>query len=179
MVGVKLKIDINNGIIEIDSEEAAFDRVCDQASKLLASFSESNLSRNEAVSAYPSEKPLAQEPINSNGENKKSSAKQKRRASGIGTAASWEMVDDLVSREQLAKLKGFYSEKSPTNQNEKIAVITVKSAELVGRQEFDGNDIYTAFRLLDEKVPGDIKGVFKNMKQSGLGKLDKSKFRQA
>ncbi len=93
-----------------------------------------------------------------------------RRKKGSGHA-NWKVLDNLMTEKQRDELRKFYAEKAPGKQNDQVAVLAHKLAEMLGRNEFDGNEIHTAFQAVNAKTPANLTGVFGNMTGEGLGKV--------
>ncbi|MFC7397715.1 hypothetical protein ACFQU1_10975 [Chelatococcus sp. GCM10030263] len=107
-----------------------------------------------------SERPEPTAKVNSEGGRK--------RAKGNGKARSWELVDLPMTVEQRQALRGFFSEKSPATQNDQVAVVAVKLKEFLGKSMFSGDEIHSAFKIVDLPTPKNLPAVFTNMKKGGI-----------
>lgn len=178
MTQVKVKIDIKNGALEIEADAETFASAMDRAESVLDKFAKIDLRQDARVegSEHASE-PQGSDAIHSSDEEATSRAKKKR-SSSSAKVASWKMVENLLPDEEKRKsLREFFEQKNPSGQNEKVAVLSCKLKELTGRDAFDGNEIYTAFQIVDQKTPGNLGAVFGNMTAAGLGNVADKKFR--
>ena len=171
---VKLKIDIRNGLIEVEADEGSFGEVMDRASLLLGQFSGIDAARPANSAPEPlartvetTVEPTLVDP----------SVKSKRkRGSGGGKGPSWKMVPDLLNEQDRLDFKEFFGLKAPRTQNEQVAVIAARLKHLTNREAFSGDDIYTAFQIVGRKTPGNLSAVFANMSNEGLGHVADKKF---
>lgn len=172
---IRLKIDLSGGVIEIESDKDSFEKVSDKAASLLEKFQKAETIYESAVSQETNENSNNQtNPI----DDFESPPKPKRKKSvGSSKIANWKMIDDFLDESKRIELKKFYNEKSPKNQNEQVAVLSVKLAELTKREAFDGNEIHTAFQIVGKKTPGNLTAVFGNMTGAGLGSQAGKKFK--
>lgn len=176
MSEIKLKIDIKGGTVEIESDKDSFGAVVQHAEGILDKFTAMDFSSVAQINTpLESDVQTNKRANDQNGDEDKSSRRRKR-PSGSGKTANWKMIDDLLDEGQRSSLKEFYAEKRPPNQNEQVAVLTFKLKELTGRDGFDGDEIHTAFQVVDKKTPGNLNAVFGNMAKLGLGKQVDKKF---
>lgn len=172
MADIKLKLDLIEGTLEVECTGEDFDAVIAR--------SEAMLEKYKAAVPAPTQRPAAalEEPEEPGGQNDEevevsvSEPKPKRkRGKGTAKVANWKPVDNLLSEEQRTELREFYAQKAPSKQNDQVAVLAHKLKEMLGRDGFDGNEIYTAFQVVGTKTPANLTGVFGNMSALSLGKV--------
>ncbi|MDC9826298.1 hypothetical protein PRN20_21395 [Devosia sp. ZB163] len=173
MTTIKLRIDIQSGTIELETDAANFDSVMDRTSALLDQFLQVSQTETEGE---PPDVPRSPNTADAAPAPDPTPATKRRRGSGTAKVADWQMVPDLLNEQQRLDLKTFYAEKSPQNQNEQVAVLCFKVKELKGITTFTGNDVYTAFQVVGKRTPGNLTAVFGNMVSAGLGSVVDKKF---
>lgn len=100
-------------------------------------------------------------------------AKPARTRSRSGSKlTNWKLVDLNLSTEQIADLRSFFEAKGPVTQNDMVAVVAVKLKEHLKRDQFVGDEIHSALKLVGRPTPKDLRAVFKNMKQDGIADAD-------
>ena len=99
----------------------------------------------------------------------------RKRAKNSSKTKSWEVSDLGLSTEQRQSIRDFYTEKKPAGQGESVAVLIVRAASLLGKKDFDGNDLHSLFKIVDLPTPKNLVSVFGNMKRDGLAKYDDSR----
>ncbi len=177
MSEIKLKIDLSTGLVSIESSSDDFLMIMDRAESLISSFKGIAIIDRNPPPAPADNDQAPQNAENGNHEEAKPPSKAKvKRGSGGAKTANWSMVDDLLDEAGRQSLKEFFAIKSPSTQNEKVAVLAVHLMELSKKDRFDGNEIYTAFQIVGEKTPGNLSAVFGNMATEGLGKTEDKKF---
>lgn len=176
MSDIKLKIDIKSGTIDIEADKESFETVSDKAGNLLDKFAKIDFLD---ASADTNKDDIQREGTYKGVENAEGGATKTRRkrSSGSSKPTNWKMIDNLLDEEGRGALKAFFDEKKPNGQNEQVAVLTIKLKELTGRDEFDGNEVHTAFQIVGKKTPGNINAVFGNMTSAGLGSHANKKFK--
>lgn len=173
MSAIKLKIDIKGGMIDVESDAESFEGVMRQAGELLDKFA--TLKIREITQEPATDLNRDAEPSKDD-EQRPSEKGRRRKGTGTAKTANWQMVDNLLSAEDRAKLKEFYAAKKPRSQNEKVAVLVFKLKELTGRDGFDGNEVHTALQAVGEKTPGNLRAVFGNMAAASLGNTVHKRF---
>ena len=168
---IKLKIDIKNGTIDIESDSGSFDAVMQRAEAMLDKFAKID-HQTEPVKPQQDHEPADE----ASGSSDRGVGKTKSRKKGPAKVASWKIVPDLLDVSGRKDLKAFYEQKAPTKQNDQVAVLIFKLKELTGREGFDGNETHTAFQIVGEKTPGNLTAVFGNMTGGGLGSMKDKKF---
>jgi hypothetical protein len=177
MSTVKMKIDVKSGVIDIESDAETFDVVSKQAAELLDKFSKIELQGGrEAVAEANTPTSTAGNEAETDNQSSQRSRTRKRKGSGPAKLANWQIVDELLSEDQMKELRDYYATKSPKKQNDQVAVLIYKLKELTGRDGFDGNEVHTAFQIVDVSTPKNLTAVFGNMATDGLGKSVDKKF---
>lgn len=179
MSNIRLKVDIDNRSVDIEADKDSFEAVSERAVALIEAFAKVPASSAIAVKADEavSEDIAPERAADQSGEHKDAAGTQKqRRVRGGGKTANWATLNDLLDGKTGPQLKEFYDKKSPKNQNEQVAVLTVQLKRLLGRDGFDGNEVHTAFRMVGAKTPGNLTAVFGNMATAGLGQQNDKKF---
>ena len=178
MSTVKLMINLNEGVMDIESDVEFFERVADKAEILLSSFGKNKFEKN-TLSENKKAEDVNDDSLETDKSETTSNKPSKRKRSSSSASANWSMVDNLINEEGRNSLKKFYNEKSPSNQNEQVAVLVYKLKELTKRDGFDGNEIYTAYQIVGKKTPRNLNAVFGNMASSGLGSQEDKKFKNS
>jgi hypothetical protein len=125
----------------------------------------------------PRDGPSPQEPEGEAPEQsqKPTPASTRRRGKGPSKIKSWEISDLGLDTEQRQSIRDFYTQKSPTGQGESVAVLIVKASSILGKKEFDGNDLHSLFKIVDLPTPRNLTAVFGNMKRDGVAKYEDNK----
>ena len=171
MSTIKLKIDAIQGTMDVECSGDDFDRVMLRAEKALEKFTNATTQPLHEKKAEVSDTPKNSEKSDNPSAKQSSISPKPKRKKGGSHTANWKIVDNLMSEEQRNKLKSFFQEKAPGKQNDQVAVLAFKLTEMLGREGFDGNEIHTAFQVVDQKTPANLTGVFGNMATDGLGKM--------
>jgi hypothetical protein len=64
--------------------------------------------------------------------------------------------DDLAGAVNVTDLRKFYGDKNPTSDSDSIAVFAHFLAKNAGKDDFDKDDIYTAFKMVQAKPPKNV-----------------------
>lgn len=91
----------------------------------------------------------------------------KKRGKSSSRIKAWDLIDLGLSGEQRQELREFYQKKNPKQQNESVAVISVKLKKFLGRSSFSGDEIHSAFKIVNQPTPRNLIAVFGNMKKDG------------
>lgn len=171
MSTIKLKIDVIHGTMDVECSGDDFQSVMSRAEKVLENFGNATRPPLTEKKAEVSETPRRTEKSDNPSAKQTSASPKAKRKKGGARAANWKIVGDLMSEDQRNQLKDFYKEKAPGKQNDQVAVLAHKLGEMLNREGFDGNEIHTAFQVVDQKTPANLSGVFGNMAAEGLGKM--------
>jgi hypothetical protein len=168
---VSLKIDLHNGVIELDAPAEGFDQAIAQTMELAG-----RLDFKAAPSAQqdlPPADPPSLEPKSAAIPSSFTPKTRSRSAGGSagrpGRIGSFEEVRGLLAEPQEKELRTFFADKTPTEQGHQVLVAMVKGEELLGRRGFSYNEIYTLMRLGGVKpLPKAIDVVLSRMAQDQL-----------
>lgn len=153
---VQCKIDLKAGTVDVSAPPEDFEKAVEKAKDLAAS-----LAHHAMVSPPPP-------PVHDAGRTDSvasnrpkpvqagSTATRKRSGSSASTGrtgriGSFEPCDLGLSEDAERALLKHYADKKPVEQQDKVATAMYKGAELLGRQSFTYNEIYTLLRLSGEK----------------------------
>ena len=174
---VSLKINARDGSVELKCSENFFETAMEQCIEVISAFNEfpevktqfsKPLSKKSESIVDHTEVPIkdADKPIEK--------AKPQRQRSSGGEAPNYSEVNLGLTDNQCRELRQFYEEKSPSKQNDIVAVVTVKIADLIDKKEFSVDEIFSGVRLIGGvKTPRSIKAVINNMYSLGLaGRTD-------
>lgn len=177
MSQVTLKIDINNGTMEIQADADVFDGVATGAVELLERISAGIEFRQPEQPSQHLANQTGNAPPESGVDQPATKGKErKRRPSGTTKVKNLKIIDDLLQPAQRAALKTFVQEKNPRNQNELVAVLAFKLKEFTERSGFSDDEIHTAVQAVGRKTPANLRAVFGNMTADGLGKQEDGRF---
>jgi hypothetical protein len=148
---ISLKIDVHNGLIELDSPAEEFEQAISKTMTLTSTLDFGRPRVEDAPAASPEPLPpeatvqaaAGQIPPNA----RPSRGNSKGSAGRPGRIGSFEEVKGLLSEPQEKELRAFFSEKAPQEQGHRILVALVKGEQMLGRRGFSYNEIYTLMRL--------------------------------
>ena len=158
MSDVRVRIDIAAGSIEVEAPADAYADVFDKVSEVLP-----RLVTAHGLSAEPAESDNAQE---TKGAETAAKNKRTKRSSG-GSKESYKITDLGLTEEERVQLREFFQEKKPGAQHDQIAVLMAWLKKEKEKSQMKKDDVFTAFRTVDAKVPAKISAVLGNM--VGLG----------
>ena len=92
----------------------------------------------------------------------KTTSKRKRNASSK-KPESYSMVELGLDATKRTELRAFYSEKNPKNQNDQLLVIMAWFKDNAGKDVLTKDEIYTALRTVEAKIPARITSVLSNL----------------
>lgn len=93
----------------------------------------------------------------------------KKRGKGAGKARAWNLLEFPLTPEQRQEIRDFFKEKSPTSQNDTVAVVATKLKKFLNRSEFNGDEIHSALKIVNKPTPRNLLAVFGNIKVAGIG----------
>lgn len=156
---VRFRFDPKTGEIELSAPPSEFEKAAENAKILvegLVKHVKTSASDDPAAPLAKKEGVAASAPQKAHGAGESASSKKSgrsRNSSGRpGRIGSFVPVEFGMDEEKERALLAFYQEKAPEEQAEKVAVAIYKGAELLGRNGFDYNEIYTLMRLGGEKA---------------------------
>jgi hypothetical protein len=92
---------------------------------------------------------------------------KRKRGKGTGKVRPLAVVDLGLSTTQRQELQKHFTEKAPVGQNDQVAVLAVKIKEMTGKTQFSGDDIHSAFKIVNRPTPRNLVAVMGNMKRDG------------
>lgn len=159
---IKLKVDLASGLIEVEADSASIELVFEHLNTFLPRLSNAlRPAETEETKGAPDsaeEDDVGPEP----GKKKRSSSRSTTRAK-----ETYRVVDLKLSPDDREELRAYYSQKNPRNQNEQTAVLMDWLKREKGLKELDKDQVFTAFRTVEEKAPGKISSVLGNMLGQG------------
>lgn len=139
----RIKVRIGDGIrtIEIDAPVSSYDQAVEGARQLTEGWQ----SVAPQASATAPAASVAEPPTLA---SRKESARSKPSKPGTsagrpGRIGSFEPQRDLINEEQQIAIRQFMQGKRPVDQSDQVIVAMYQGEELLGRQGFSFNDIYT------------------------------------
>lgn len=151
---VSLKMNVLDGTIEIESSAENFSQVADKAreialatrlgSREIASSPKPQPTDQPAQATAPPAPRIEPAPAEKKSKSIRTSGGSSGRPGRIG---SFEPVKFDLSEEKERALRDFVRDKAPIEQNHQVAVAMMKGEEILSRQGFDFNEIYTLMRL--------------------------------
>lgn len=91
-----------------------------------------------------------------------------KRKSGSKAKETYKQIDFDMDDAKRAEFRNFFTDKSPTGQNDQTLVIMYGLSTMAGLPTVGWNEIFSGFRLLNTKVPAKISSVLGNMVGGGL-----------
>ena len=172
---IKLRIDLKSGTIELDAPPADFEQAVLKTKELAASlqFGERPMT---APQAPPHEAGAMPTSANGGGGSK---SREKARGTGAkssvgraGRLGSFEPIRDLLSEDQHKQLHSYMVQKAPADQEDEILVAVHKGEQLLSRQGFSYNEVYTLlWRAGVDPLPKAVDVVIQRLIQNQ--KMDK------
>ena len=149
---IQCKIDLKSGAVDVSAPPEHFNSAVEKAKELAVALAHHSAAARgqRQYSAEPGEIEVAGVPP-----SPMQNATTRRRAGGsagrTGRIGSFEPADLKLTEDQERHLVKHYAEKRPLEQHEQVAVAMVKGEQLLKRQAFSYNEIYTLLRLSGEK----------------------------
>jgi len=157
MTQVKVHIDLATGVVDIEAPAEEYAAVLAQVGEVLPA-----LAKARSGGSATTEVPAQGAPDTSKKSSSESKSKSARRSTG-GTKETYAKVDLGLEENQPQDLRDFYAEKSPKAQHDQIAVLMYWFQSNTARHQMSRDEIFTAFRTVDAKVPAKIGSVISNM----------------
>jgi hypothetical protein len=150
---ISLRLDLSNGIIELDAPTEIFDHAMVKIQELAQALSiqkprvrPMETAAETLPAAPPIDQTAATESIAHSGTQRRS--KSTKASSGrSGRIGSFEEIRGLLSEEQEIELRDFVAAKAPAEQTDQALVAIVKGEQLLDRKGFNYNEIYTLMWL--------------------------------
>ena len=165
MATSKIAVDLRARTFEIEVPDGRVDEVLTRLEALLKLPVPVDLPHKSGAKTEeaPSEEATRED---DNGKADPDTGGRKRNKSAI-KPKSYNLVDLGLSETQRAAVRDYYAEKNPIQQNDSVAVLGVKLAELLGRSTFSPDEINSAFKIVNRPTPRNLIAVFGNMKRDG------------
>jgi hypothetical protein len=178
---VKIVINIKDGLIDLEAEPEQLEQATASAIRLIERLSSAPVADTRAtVLETPKVDPsrdhfsdAEQAGVSGAASSEKSKG---RRRKGAGKTKNWEFKPELLQDSDWVRVRDFVAVKSPSTQNEKVAVFVSILSQILGRKAFDGHELHTCFKTLTERTPANLTGVLGNMAAEGLGHTSEGKF---
>jgi hypothetical protein len=149
---ITLKIDLQNGVIELDAPADEFDQAISKTMNLTNSLDftrqkseEEPKARPERNQPEPTATPSGAAPVGSSAKVSRSNSKPS--AGRPGRIGTFEEAKGFLSESQERELRAFFAEKAPSEQGHRVLTAIVKGEQLLERKGFNYNEIYTLLRL--------------------------------
>lgn len=175
---IKLKIDLKSGTLELDCPPGEFDSAIQKTKDLAASlqFGEKGVAMASPVNDGGGAAGAATETQPSASLRK---TKEKVRSSGAksstgrpGRIGSFDPIRDLLSEAQHKEIYAYMQTKAPADQEDQLLVAAHKGEQLLSRQGFTYNELYTLlWRAGVDPLPKAIDVVLQRLIQDQ--KMDK------
>jgi hypothetical protein len=157
----RIKVDLSSRSFEIEVPDEKIDDVLVKIEKLFAQ------TRAPGGNVAPLQTDESQTEAGEESNGKLSDKKRKRGGGSGGKTKSYQLVDLGLSPQQRQAIQEFFTEKAPSQQNDQVAVLGVKLKEFLNRDTFTGDDIHSAFKVVNKPTPRNLTAVFGNMKRDG------------
>jgi hypothetical protein len=146
----KLKIDLLNGILEVEGEESFVTKIYDDYKQKL------DVNYTSDIAIKSKSLPVERSLTSFTGENIiKSKTTTKKKTSSRGESNKFIEIDGGVDTVQ--ELKAFYEEKSPRNGFERNAVFVYFLQKNKGMTDISVDHIYSCHKLVEVPVPNALK----------------------
>lgn len=168
---IKLRIDLRSGIIELDAPPGDFDHAVLKTKELAASFQFGE--KTMMTSPSPKVETSVDALVSSTNGTVAGKSREKMRSAGAkssvgrpGRLGSFDPIRELLTEDQHKQLHAYVQQKAPTDQEDQVLVVTHKGEQLLGRQGFTYNEIYTLlWRAGVDPMPKAIDVVIQRLMQ--------------
>ncbi len=149
----KLKIDLKNGLLEVEGEDALVREIYKDYKDVLAHV----ISRQPETTQHVIDTPSPTEELNAPKENKKINKTSKSSRSKV--MESYKILGDLnLTPPEKKSLKDFIAEKSPSEAGGEMTTVMVHYLQkTLGIENVSLNHIYTCYKNAEKKVPVSLK----------------------
>lgn len=170
---ISLKIDVNTGTIELDAPVDSFEHAIAKTKELTDSLDLRRGNQPNVVQAPEKQTVADSPPANTVGSQRERSRGRSSKASAStgrsGRLGSFKPVHDLLSEEQQVEIRRFMEEKRPEEQADKVQVAIFKGEELLERQGFNYNEVYTLlWRAGVDPLPKAVDVVIQKLMQEQM-----------
>lgn len=168
----KIAVDLRARTFEIEVSEEHVQDILGRIEALLEAHSSSP---DDRISDEPAGHiPPGQEGSSAVTDSGAAPTKPARTRGKSGRLTNWKMVELGLGQDQIEGLREFFRQRSPTTQNDIVAVIGVKLKEYLAKDRLTGDEINSALKLVEQPTPKNLRAVFGNMKGEGIGDADGS-----
>jgi hypothetical protein len=146
---IRLKIDLKTGTVELDAPPGDFERAIQKTKELADALHLGAMPATAAANSSSSS--AAADPAR--GESHQAGAKARDAARVPSTKASstlragrlgsFEPIRDLLTDEQHKEIYAFMQQKAPVEQEDQVLVAVYRGEQLLNKQGFSYNEIYT------------------------------------
>lgn len=167
---VELEVDISLGRFHVRADAASAPALLEKLESLFgkylkaAAVTQTDANKNNAKPADGLGETQAAKPAGSSEDDGKVKKTTTSKAS-----KTYKPVDLGLTEPQRAEVRTFFNEKNPSSQEEVVAVVTTKIKQLIGKEEFAPDELFSALRIVDRPIPKNLDGVVSNMKLNGRG----------
>ncbi|NVN84984.1 MAG: hypothetical protein HXX15_02750 [Rhodopseudomonas sp.] len=144
---IKLRIDLKSGTLELDCLPDDFDNAIQKTRELAASLQFGEKGIGEGLPDSRSDSAASKSPSEPAPTVK---TRERGRASGAkpstgrpGRIGSFDPIRDLLDEDQHKAIHAFMREKAPLDQEDQVLVAAHKGEQLLKRQGFSYNELYT------------------------------------
>lgn len=177
---VTIQINLNSGELMIQAPAESIDTVFDKLEAFLPKIVKTHV---------PSEQKIEPELLSNDVdehvdghlsecvETPHKSVSRRKRSASSKKPESYDIVELGLSETQRIALRSFYSEKNPKSQNEQLLVIMCWLKNNANKDAVSKDEIYTALKTVDAKIPTRISSVLSNLSIDGKITSDSSGYR--
>jgi hypothetical protein len=158
MGDVRVRIDTASGIIEVDAPADVYADVLDRVKSFLPAVNEAK----GGVEVQQGNSSGAGDKAVRGIETLDSGAKKTSRKS-TGSRQSYQFVELGLTEVERSDLKSFFKDHEPKGQNEQTVVLMSWFRATKAKESMTWDEVYSAFRTVDAKVPGRIGSVMSNL----------------
>lgn len=164
---VTIQLNMTNGEIHIQAPADSLDTIFDKLEAFLPKLADI---RTEYVSDKADSITVEEDDHSASAAEKsehadvlsKNSTKRKRTSSSKKTE-TFNMVELGLDENSRSALREFYNEKNPKSQNEQLLVVMDWLKRNAGKNSVTKDEIYTALRTVEAKIPARISSVLSNL----------------
>lgn len=171
---MKVSVDFEAGRFEIEGPPSEVKELIQTLSSLFYSRDRkarpsagdsSEPSKEETPTNVPSKDEAADQ---SSGPAKQQEPTKKRSRKSKGKSKDYRVIDLGLNETQRSKLREFFAEKAPSRQNDQVATVGAYLKRELGRNAFSYDEIFTALKIADSKIPRNLPAVVGNMESEGI-----------
>ena len=170
---VTIQLNMTNGEILIQAPSESLDTIFDKLESFLPKLSEVHNkyapepTEGESLGLTTNTEPQSPADTTEHTDLPAKVVTKRKHAASTKKAESFNMVDLGLDEQHRNALRTFYAEKNPKSQNEQLLVIMAWLKEHAGKVAVTKDEIYTALRTVDVKIPARISSVLSNLAIEG------------